>query len=78
MQDQVNITGLNDLENLRSIKGEDMTYRLYSGSILSCFFRLLSLVGSENLKNVEANSTSHLQSIEVTSRMYSFVVRTSS
>jgi hypothetical protein len=39
---------------------------------------LLNLVGSENLKNAGANSTNHLGSIVVTSRMYSFVVWTSS
>ena len=54
------------------------SYLLYNGSIFCCFLTLLSLVGSENLKNLGANSTNHFGSMAVTSRMYSFVVSTSS
>ena len=60
------------------VNGCARAYLLYRGSILSCRFLLLSLVGSENLKNAGANSTSHLGSIAVVSRMYSLVVRTNS
>merc|ERR1712045_802546 len=42
------------------------------------FVNLESLVGSENLKKAGANSTSHLGSTVVTSRMYSLVVCTTS
>ena len=55
-----------------------LPHLLYSGSILSCLFLLLSLVGSENLKKAGANSTNHFGSMAVVSLMYSFVVRTSS
>ena len=51
---------------------------LYSGSTRSCLFLRLSFVGSENLKNAGANSTSQRGSMAVLSLMYSLVVRISS
>ena len=55
-----------------------LMYLLYNGSILSCRFLRLSLVGSENLKNAGANSTSHFGSRAVVSLIYSLVVSTNS
>ena len=55
-----------------------LSHSLLTCCRVACLFRLLSLVGSENLKKVGANSTNHFRSMAVVSLMYSFVVSTSS
>ena len=53
-------------------------YLLKSGSNFSCRLRLLSWLGLVSLKYFGATSVSHFGSMAHTSRMYSFVVCTSS
>ena len=66
------------LRCLDSRHASGSSYLFQSGSIFSIRLRLDNLVGSPSLKNFGASSTSHFGSIIIISRMYSFVVSTSS